>query len=68
MSNFIPPPGFDTEAHKAYIESGGCPYVMHKTWCNGRSDDLHQDHYALFHHFGTKVSKLKLFGAKKAQY
>jgi hypothetical protein len=38
--------GFDLHAHRRYIEQGGCPYVEGKTWCNGRSDDLHQNHWA----------------------
>lgn len=68
MTNFVPPPGFNVEAHKAYIESGGCPYVLDKIWCNGRKGDLHQDHWALHWHPGTKVTKVKLFRAKRAVY
>jgi len=43
------PPAFDMEAHRQYVETRGCPYVdTSGTWCNGRSDDLHQDHWALY--------------------
>lgn len=47
MIKIPPPPGFDVEAHKRHIATGGCPVVEGKTWCNGRNDDLHREHYAL---------------------
>lgn len=64
----ISPSGFNEEAHRRYVEAGGCPYVLNKTWCNGRNNDLHQDHYALLFYPGITVTKTKLFGAKKIKY
>lgn len=65
---YTPPTGFDMEAHRKYVESGGCPYVSGKTWCNGRNNDMHQNHYALRFHPGTKVDKVKLFRARRIEH
>lgn len=62
------PINFDEEAHRKYVEAGGCPYVDDKTWCNGRKDDLHQDHWASYWYYGVKVKKVKFRNPEKIKY